>query len=82
MTANLMNRKLELWRHRLLDLGKRNRMINYRDTKRSTVKLTEPSYNELFRRLALDEETLSFRRTVDRDSDLRVYSMLTLMDTL
>lgn len=82
MTANLMNRKLELWRHRLLDLGKRNRMINYRDTKRSTLRLTEPSYNELFRRIALSEETLTFRRTVDRDSDLRVYSMLALMDTL
>ncbi|MBQ7324110.1 MAG: DUF4011 domain-containing protein [Clostridia bacterium] len=82
MTANLMNRKLELWRHRLLDLGKRNRMINYRETKRSTIRITEPSYNELFRRIAISEDTLTFRRTVDRDSDLRVYSMLSLMDTL
>lgn len=44
MAEDLLNRKLEYWEHQLLDLGKRNKMINYRETKRTTIKLVEPSF--------------------------------------
>lgn len=44
MSANLLDKKLEYWEHQLLDLGKRNKMINYRETKRTTIKLVEPSF--------------------------------------
>lgn len=66
MSANLLDKKLEYWEHQLLDLGKRNKMINYRETKRTTIKLVEPSFDELFNRLALNEETLTFQRAVDQ----------------
>ena len=35
MSSTLLNKKIEHWEHQLLDLGKRNKMINYRETKRS-----------------------------------------------
>lgn len=35
MSSTLLNKKIEYWEHQLLDLGKRNKMINYRETKRS-----------------------------------------------
>lgn len=82
MSANLLDKKLEYWEHQLLDLGKRNKMINYRETKRTTIKLVEPSFDELFNRLALNEETLTFQRAVDRETDIRVFSILSLLENL
>lgn len=48
MSSTLLNKKIEYWEHQLLDLGKRNKMINYRETKRSTLKLLEPAFEDLF----------------------------------
>lgn len=77
-----ISKKLEYWEHQLLDLGKRNRMINYRERGRSTLRLTEPALGDLYRRLACNEETLTFRRPIDRETDVRVYSILSLMESL
>ena len=82
MSLNLVDKKLKYWEHQLLDLGKRNKMINYRETKRTTIKLVEPSFGELFNRLALNEETLTFQRSVDRETDIRVFSILSLLENL
>ncbi|MBQ9748288.1 MAG: DUF4011 domain-containing protein [Clostridia bacterium] len=82
MSSSLLDRKIEYWEHRLLDLGKRNKMIHYRETLRSTLRLTEPSFEELYQRLAVKEETLTFQRPIDRESDIRVYSMLSLLEHL
>ena len=82
MSSKLLNKKIEYWEHQLLDLGKRNKMINYRETKRSTLKLIEPSFEELFQRIAINEETLTFQRAVDRENDIRVFSILSLLEHL
>ena len=34
--------KIEHWKKRLLDLGKRNRLINFKETKRSNVGIISP----------------------------------------
>lgn len=31
--SSAMDRKISYWEHQLLDLGRRNRMIHYRETK-------------------------------------------------
>ncbi|MCL2187064.1 MAG: DUF4011 domain-containing protein, partial [Treponema sp.] len=36
--GNIIDFKIEFWKKKLLDLGKRNRLINYRDTKRSCLR--------------------------------------------
>ena len=82
MSSKLLDKKIEYWEHQLLDLGKRNKMINYRETKRSTLKLIEPAFEDLFQRLAIDEETLTFQRSVDRETDIRVFSILSLLENL
>ena len=82
MSSTLLNKKIEYWEHQLLDLGKRNKMINFRETKRSTLKLIEPAFEDLFQRLAIDEETLTFQRSVDRETDIRVFSILSLLENL
>ncbi|TEB07766.1 hypothetical protein Psch_01321 [Pelotomaculum schinkii] len=77
-----LDRKIEYWKNQLLDFGKRNKMINYRETKRATLRILEPEFSELFNRLALNEEELTFQRPIDKDSDLRTFSMLSLLETL
>ena len=34
--------KIEKWKNRLLDLGKRNRLLNYRETKRTSLSIHSP----------------------------------------
>ncbi|MBR6790166.1 MAG: DUF4011 domain-containing protein, partial [Oscillospiraceae bacterium] len=77
-----LDRKAALWKGKLLDLSMRSRMLNYRDTRRSTLRITEPGFSELFKRLALDDAALTFRRPVDKDTDLRTFAILSLLETL
>ncbi len=56
--------KIEKWKNKLLDLGKRNRLINYKETTRSTLAISEPDIFELFDQLVNQERKLSFPRPV------------------
>lgn len=82
MNTELINKKVEYWENQLLDLGKRNKMISFRETKRATLRILEPSFESLYNRLVVKEEELTFQRAIDKDSDIRVYSVLSLMDSL
>lgn len=82
MSEELLDKKFEYWQNQLLDLGKRNRMVNYRETKRATLKVVEPGFQELFRRIAVDEEELTFQSPIDKNSDIRTYSLLSLLESL
>ena len=44
-------RKLDSWADLLLDTGKRNQLIHFRDTRFSTVEIFLPSAEELFDRI-------------------------------
>jgi hypothetical protein len=61
--------KLDNWKKRLLDLGKRNRLINYRETKRSNLNITVPNYVDLFEKIVVDEQVLIFPYPVDKRFD-------------
>ncbi|MDR3246479.1 MAG: DUF4011 domain-containing protein, partial [Prevotellaceae bacterium] len=37
-----IEQKIEKWKNKLLDLGKRNRLLNYRETKRSSLRILSP----------------------------------------
>lgn len=52
--------RIDKWKKRLLDLGKKNRLINYRETKRSNIKIAGPDLAELFRLLVVNEAALEF----------------------
>ena len=81
-TAGSLDTKIESWKRELLDTGKRNKMINYRETKRATLKILEPSAKELFNRLAFSDKALTFQKPINKDTDFRTYSMIALMETL
>ncbi len=82
MNEAILDMKLKLWQDRLLDLGKRNKMISFRETRRSTLRLVSPGFEELYRQIVSDERELTFQKAIDRDTDARVYSVLSLLDRL
>jgi len=54
-------RALDAWKRRLLDLSKRNRALNFRMTRVSTVAVRDERPAEVFRRLYLAEKPMRFQ---------------------
>ena len=54
-----LHHRIETWKKLLLDLGKRNRLINFKEGKRSCVQLTS-SYDKLFEQIVVRENDLKF----------------------
>src|SRR6266498_2072811 len=52
--------KLEDTRRRLLDLTRRNRLLNHRTTGRGTLRIIDELPTEVFRLLVAEEHTLQF----------------------
>ena len=61
--------KLDVWKNKLLDLGKRNRLLNYKETARSTLKITAPSYEDLFTLLVREEKELDFPMPSEKENE-------------
>lgn len=55
-----LDAKIEAWKNKLLDLSKRNRLLNFRETKRSSLKILSPQSFELFSSFVLNEQPLLF----------------------
>ena len=53
-------KKIDIWKKKLLDMGMRNRLLNYKDTKRTSLNILAPDYKRLFKLVAIDEKTLVF----------------------
>ena len=51
---------IENWKKKLLDLGKRNKLIAFHETKRSSLKITLPKIEELYDVIAKNSATLEF----------------------
>ena len=57
--------KIESWKSKLLDLSKKNRLLNYKETKRSSLKILNPECFELFESFVKNEEPLIFPSVVE-----------------
>lgn len=58
--ADNIERKIEIWQNKLLDLGKRNKLLNYRETKRSTLRIITPGIYEFWNSFVKNEKPLEF----------------------
>jgi len=56
----IIDQKFEAWINKLLDLGKRNRLLNYRDSKRSNLYIRKPTILELWGSFVEKEMPLAF----------------------
>lgn len=50
--AEQMDKKLDVWKKKLLDLGKRNRLLNYKDNPKQTLNIVKPDFEELYKSVA------------------------------
>lgn len=57
---NALAHRIDTWKKLLLDFGKRNRLINFKETKRSNVSIVSPTFNELFDKIVGQEKSLLF----------------------
>ena len=55
-----MDMKLNTWKNKLLDMGKRNRLLNYRDTRRSNLRIKLPGIYDLWDSFVVNEHSLEF----------------------
>lgn len=59
MPINIEN-KIEVWKNKLLDLGKRNKLINYKENKNYTLRIDTPETYALWDSFVKNEEPLEF----------------------
>ena len=66
-------KKLEKWANLLLDTGKRNNLINFKDTKASAVEIVLPSSEDLFEKVdsSTSFEVFNLKIVDDEDEDYR-----------
>ena len=55
-----MDIKLDTWKNKLLDMVKRNRQLNYRDTRRSNLRIKLPGIYDLWDSFVVNEHPLEF----------------------
>lgn len=55
-----IEKKLEIWQKNLLDMSKRNQLLNFNNTKKGCLFIETPAYSDLYMRLVTNEQTLSF----------------------
>ncbi|MBD5396521.1 DUF3320 domain-containing protein [bacterium] len=71
-----LHKRIETWKKLLLDFGKRNRLINFKEGKRSNVRITAPSYDKLFDYIAVREKEMRFpyaKKTHINDEGEEIY---------
>lgn len=56
----IIYQKIELWKKHLLDLTRRNRLLYFKASRLSTVKITSPSLEEVFNRLVIKGHAMTF----------------------
>ena len=58
--VNLVEERLKRWKNKLIDLSKRNRLLNFRLTKVTTVRIIDEIPSEIFSTLVLGNSAMEF----------------------
>lgn len=64
-----LQERLDVWKKLLLDFGKRNRLINFKENKCSNVRITSPSCDSLFSLIAIQEKVMEFPYVIEHVAD-------------
>lgn len=64
--ANIKS-SIEVWKNKLLDLSRGNRLVNLREATRSVVKITSPSHERLFDLIVRKESAIEFPLPIEEE---------------
>ena len=62
-----LNVKVDSWKNKLLDMGKRNKLLNYKETKRGTLRFKAPNVLELWNNFVVEEKPIVFPLVDEED---------------
>ena len=65
--AQRLSASIANWKRKLLDLSRRNRALNFKPNKVSTVAIVDEQPAEVFRHIYLNEATMRFKASASRD---------------
>lgn len=57
------------WKERLIDLSKKNKVIYFQETKRSSLLITAPDYETIFERLVIDEKPWKVYLPIEQETE-------------
>jgi hypothetical protein len=69
-----IRQSIENWKRKLLDLSKRNRALNFRMNKVSTIAIVDEQPAEIFRMLYLQEQAMRFKAAPEAKEQLELKS--------
>lgn len=58
--VNIVEERIKKWKDKLIDLSKRNRLLNFRPTKVTTIRIVDEIPSEIFRIFVTDNKTMEF----------------------
>jgi len=67
---NLVEERIKKWKDKLVDLSKRNRLLNFRPTKVTTIKIIDELPSEVLSTLAIENEGMEFLPSNSEDKEL------------
>ncbi|HOW36292.1 MAG TPA: DUF3320 domain-containing protein [Candidatus Omnitrophota bacterium] len=56
----LVEERIKRWKNKLIDLSKRNRLLNFKPTKTTTIQIVDEIPSEAYRTIVLNESVMSF----------------------
>ena len=75
-----LNIKIDGWKNKLLDMGKRNKLLNYKDTKRGTLCFKNPGMLDLWNSFVTEENPIIFP-LVEEDDEINEANKEILLET-
>lgn len=63
-----LNKKIETWKNKLIDLSRRNRLLNFRPTKVTTIKIIDEIPSEVFKSMVSENKSFHFLQKEKDDS--------------
>ncbi|MCK4448373.1 MAG: DUF4011 domain-containing protein, partial [Candidatus Marinimicrobia bacterium] len=58
--TDILDKKIEDWKNKLIDLSRRNRLLNFRPTKATTIKIIDEIPSEVFKSMVVDNNSFHF----------------------
>lgn len=59
-TSKILDEKITTWKNKLIDLSRRNRLLNFRSTKATTIKIVDEIPSEVFKSLVINSDSFHF----------------------
>lgn len=75
MASEQLDKRLDSWKQLLLESSWNNMLFNYTKSNMTGIMLIEPPLGELFSRIVINEEALTFQISTDTNASIRKNSM-------